>query len=249
MLLDMTEVQRVSQRAHGLRHGRDRADLRGISPLTRSSPSSISSVSLGTVMYPNEGAAEGEDYVHLQVCNSCGEPIVGIRYQCLNCPSLPNSYNLCSDCEVKSYKVHDPSHIFIKIPRPVDIPSPLESEFPIIPLLYQHPAGPTPGTPSADVSGDPAAYLRDLMHAFALCDRHMMRIVGKWYRCTFCAKDLCADCEAIDTHDNSHVFLVFKAPVDMRAFRPFADLDNPGGSPPVLRGNIYFPPTTQLTNS
>jgi len=98
MPLDMNEVQRVSQRAHGLRHGRDRADLRGISPLTRSSPSSISSVSLGTVMYPNEGAAEGEDYVHLQVCNSCGEPIVGIRYQCLNCPSLPNSYNLVCGC-------------------------------------------------------------------------------------------------------------------------------------------------------
>ena len=47
----------------------------------------------------------------------------------------------------------------------------------------------------------------------------MMRIVGKWYRCAFCAKDLCADCEELDTHDNTHVFLVFKAPVDMQAFR------------------------------
>ncbi|KAH9967512.1 hypothetical protein BC827DRAFT_1174689 [Russula dissimulans] len=250
MPLNMHEVQRVSQRAHGLRHGRDRADLRGISPLTRSSPSSISSVSVGTVMYSNGSAAEGEDYVHLQTCNSCGEHIVGIRYQCLNCPSLPDSFNLCSDCEVKSYKVHDPSHVFLKIPRPVDISSPLESEFPIIPLLYRHPAGPAPGTPGADISGDPTAYLRDLTHAFALCDRHMMRIVGKWYRCAFCAKDLCADCEAIDSHDSSHVFLVFKAPIDMHAFRHFADLDNTAGSsPPVLRGDIYFLPTTQLTSS
>jgi hypothetical protein len=63
------------------------------------------------------------------------------------------------------------------------------------------------------------AYLRDLTHSFALCDRDMLRIVGKWYRCAFCAKDLCADCEAIDTHDNTHVFLVFKAAVDMQAFR------------------------------
>ena len=65
----------------------------------------------------------------------------------------------------------------------------------------------------------PPAYLRDLTHTFALCDRHLLRIVGKWYRCAFCAKDLCADCEELDTHDNTHVFLVFKAPVDMENFR------------------------------
>jgi hypothetical protein len=47
----------------------------------------------------------------------------------------------------------------------------------------------------------------------------MLRIVGKWYRCAFCAKDLCADCERLDTHDYTHAFLVFKAPVDMQAFR------------------------------
>ncbi|KAH9977511.1 hypothetical protein BJV74DRAFT_888403 [Russula compacta] len=240
--LEMHEVQHVSRRAQGLRHGRDRADLRGVSPLLRSSPSSISSVSAGTVLYSNESGAEiEEDYVHLQVCNSCAEPIVGVRYQCLNCPSLPNSFNLCSDCEVKSYRVHDPLHTFLKIPRPVDIPGPLESEFPIIPLLYRNPVGPVPGSPFADVSGDPTVpYLRDLTHDFALCDRHMMRIVGKWYRCAYCAKDLCADCEAIDTHDGTHVFLVFKAPVDMQAFRHFADLENSAGSPPVLRGNIYY---------
>jgi len=63
------------------------------------------------------------------------------------------------------------------------------------------------------------AYLRDLTHGFALCDRDMVRIVGKWYRCAFCAKDLCADCEALDSHDDTHVFLVFKAPVHMDAFR------------------------------
>jgi len=131
-------------------------------------------------------------------------------------------------------------HTFLKIRRPVDIPGPLESEFPIIPVLYRDPAGPTPGSPAADISGDPAAYLRDLTHSFALCDRDMVRIVGKWYRCAFCAKDLCADCEALDSHDDTHVFLVFKAPVDMHAFRLFADLENPAGSPPVLHRNIYI---------
>jgi len=69
-------------------------------------------------------------------------------------------------------------HTFLKIHRPVDIPGPLESEFPIIPVLYvgddrytlrdtlrradtwlhryRDPAGPTPGSPAADISGDTA---------------------------------------------------------------------------------------------
>jgi hypothetical protein len=34
---------------------------------------------------------------------------------------------------------------------------------------------------------------------------------------------------------------VFKAPVDMKAFRHFADLESPTVSPPVLHGNIYYP--------
>ncbi|KAH9975696.1 hypothetical protein BGW80DRAFT_1457279 [Lactifluus volemus] len=215
--LDMHQVQHVSRRAHGLSHSRDSANLRRVSPRMRSSPGSVSSISAGTVLY-GSGVSEEieEDYVHLQVCNSCSEPIIGIRYQCLNCPSLPYSYNLCSDCELKSYDVHNPMHMFLKIPRPVDIPAPLESEFPIIPVLYRSPAGPPPGT---DASGDPGAYLQNLTHTIALCDRHMKRIVGKWYRCAFCPTDLCADCEEVDTHDRTHVFLVFKAPVDTEAFR------------------------------
>ena len=64
-------------------------------------------------------------------------------------------------------------HTFLKIPRPVDISDPLQSEFPIIPVLfvgsdmighevglkslyrYKHPAGPIPGSPAAEISGDP----------------------------------------------------------------------------------------------
>jgi hypothetical protein len=75
MPLTKPEVQHVSRHAHGLHHGRDHADLRGgVSPLMRSSPSSVSSISPGTVLYANEGSTEiGEDYVHLEVCNACGE--------------------------------------------------------------------------------------------------------------------------------------------------------------------------------
>ena len=75
MPLTKPEVQHVSRHAHGLHHGRDHADLRGgVSPLMRSSPSSVSSTSPGTVLCANEGCTEiGEDYVHLEVCNSCGE--------------------------------------------------------------------------------------------------------------------------------------------------------------------------------
>ena len=74
MPLNMHEVQDVSQRGHGLRHGRDRADFRGLSPLMRSSPSSVCSLSANTVLYGN-GAGEDieEDYIDLQICNSCGQ--------------------------------------------------------------------------------------------------------------------------------------------------------------------------------
>lgn len=76
MPLNMQQVQHVSHRAHGLRNGRDRADLRGVSPLMRSNPGSVSSLSAGTVLLGDQGGADAEieeDYVHLQVCNSCGE--------------------------------------------------------------------------------------------------------------------------------------------------------------------------------
>lgn len=70
----MHDVQHVSQRAHGLRHGRDSADLPGLSSLKRSSPGSVSSISAGTVSYGDGGPADiEEDYVHLQLCNSCAE--------------------------------------------------------------------------------------------------------------------------------------------------------------------------------
>ncbi|KAI6008983.1 hypothetical protein EDC04DRAFT_2871431 [Pisolithus marmoratus] len=65
------------------------------------------------------------------------------------------------------------------------------------------------------VSTPYSLYLSFLVHSAALCDRCMERIRGAWYRCAYCAKDLCGDCEAVDTHDETHVFVVFKAPVGL----------------------------------
>ncbi|KAI9429612.1 hypothetical protein H4582DRAFT_2088826 [Lactarius indigo] len=134
----------------------------------------------------------------------------------------------------------------------VDIPGPLESEYPIIPILFViH----VLGHASRKFNFTDIDILLVLHRAvlpiyrvipktcFALCDRHVSRgrIVGKWYRCAFCARDLCADCEALDTHDSTHAFLVFKAPVDKQVFRQLADVDNPANIPPVWQGNIYHP--------
>lgn len=54
-------------------------------------------------------------------------------------------------------------------------------------------------------------YLKSLVHSSAVCDRCMTCIQGEWFRCAYCAKDLCDVCEEVDTHNDSHVFLVFKS--------------------------------------
>ncbi|KAA1469050.1 hypothetical protein DENSPDRAFT_772308 [Dentipellis sp. KUC8613] len=206
--LPVVEVENLSRHARSLQDGGDGL----VSSLLRSSPGSASSSFAKTIV--DGGGGDSND--HLMLCNSCGESIIGVRYQCLSCPSKPTSYSLCASCEKKSYQVHDPMHIFVKLDRPVHNPAPLQSEFPIIPPVYSSPAGPQ----SPTVSSDPEDYLKTLRHPRAYCDRHMERIYGKWLRCMYCAqgKDLCTKCEAIDSHDNTHVFLEFKAPVDMPSF-------------------------------
>jgi len=67
------------------------------------------------------------------------------------------------------------------------------------------------------------AYLQTIVHRVALCDRCIQRIVGEWFHCAYCAKDLCDACEAMDSHDASHLFVVFKSVVDMTILR-YVDL-------------------------
>ena len=47
----------------------------------------------------------------------------------------------------------------------------------------------------------------------------MLHIVGEWFHCAYCPKDLCDSCAEVDTHDNTHLFVVFKADVNMQIFR------------------------------
>jgi hypothetical protein len=161
-------------------------------------------------------------------CGGCNELIVGVRYQCANCPSLPNAFNLCAVCEIRSHQLHDPMHAFFKIPRPLD--KEIESSFPIVPILYKAPVG------SGSYSPD---YLKSVFHSSAVCDRCMTRIQGAWFRCAYCAKDLCDACEELDTHDDKHIFIVFKSPVDMLVFRRFTDLENPTGGPPLISHPVF----------
>lgn len=78
------------------------------------------------------------------------QPIVGVRYQCANCSSYPKSISLvcgfflaqssgpktlirilqCERCEARSYALHDPWHVFFKLPRPVDRPLVLQPPLP-----------------------------------------------------------------------------------------------------------------------
>ena len=47
----------------------------------------------------------------------------------------------------------------------------------------------------------------------------MSHIRGEWFHCAYCPKDLCDSCAEVDTHDNMHLFVVFKAEVNMGIFR------------------------------
>ena len=47
-------------------------------------------------------------------CNSCGKKnIIGIRYKCGHC-----NYNVCEKCEPLLYRIHDQTHLFVRIHHP-----------------------------------------------------------------------------------------------------------------------------------
>jgi len=125
-------------------------------------------------------------------------------------------------------------HIFIKFPRPVH--RAVEELHPILPSLYKIPCGPLPSAPQ---SNDPRAYLSNLVHSSALCDRCMTPIEGEWFRCCYCSRDLCDACEAVDTHNDTHVFIVLKSVVDMQSFKHFANVDSNAASSPIISHPVY----------
>ncbi|CDO69770.1 hypothetical protein BN946_scf184766.g15 [Trametes cinnabarina] len=150
--------------------------------------SAYSHTVLGTGTRADAGAASLD---HGVACDGCAQPIVGVRYQCANCPSYPK---------------------------------------------YKTPAGPAGGAFNAV---DPKAYLRNLMHQFAVCDRCMSHIRGEWFHCAYCPKDLCDSCAEVDTHDPTHLFIVFKSNVNMQIFRRFMNEEDPSRSPPLISFPVY----------
>ncbi|KAJ7656338.1 hypothetical protein DFH06DRAFT_470398 [Mycena polygramma] len=222
--LETDEVQTASRRAIHLWQGRDAASV-GHQPLKPSKASSVVSSYARTVIGSGTRLAPDED--HHTFCHGCGKNILGVRYQCANCPSQPQGFSLCAGCEEHSYTLHDPGHVFFKLPRPVQ--RPLVSPFAFLPRLYKPPAGPPPGM-------DPHTYLSSLSHSAAICDRCMSNIQGVWFRCAYCAVDLCDACEGVDTHNDAHCFMAFKSPVDMQALKNFAPIENP---PPVIPYPVY----------
>lgn len=68
------------------------------------------------------------------------------------------------------------------------------------------------------------AYLQNLQHQAAVCDRCFELIRGPWFHCIYCAKDYCEDCETLDAHDPTHIYLMFKSHVEMQLFRYVIDI-------------------------
>ncbi|KAH9913987.1 uncharacterized protein BXZ73DRAFT_106769 [Epithele typhae] len=181
--------------------------------------SSYSNTVLGTGQRPDGKDMPEPD--HGVTCDGCSQPIVGVRYQCANCPSYPKPVSLCERCEARSYALHDTWHVFFKLPRVVDRALVLQ---PPLPRLYKKPAGPPNGAINVN---DPKDYLRSLTHAFAVCDRCMSHIRGEWFHCAYCPKDLCDSCAEAD--------------VNMQIFRRFMNEEDPSRSPPLIPFPVYKP--------
>ncbi|CAE6506320.1 unnamed protein product [Rhizoctonia solani] len=137
----------------------------------------------------------------------------------------------CFQCEQKSHLIHDPYHVFLKLPRPVD--RPIESPHPVIPVVYSEPAGGHYRGP------EPRAYLQGLRHSNALCDLCSSTIVGEWFRCIMCGKDYCDECESIGGHDPTHIFVVFKSKVDTQLIGAITDLTL-SKPPPIWPHEVYL---------
>lgn len=86
------------------------------------------------------------------------------------------------------------------------------------------------------------AYLRNLTHQLTVCDRCMSHIRGEWFHCAYCPKDLCDSCAEVDTHDPTHLFVVFKSNVNMQIFRYVCFLSSPTLSPPCPQLFLSFTP-------
>ncbi|ELU01274.1 hypothetical protein CAPTEDRAFT_224314 [Capitella teleta] len=82
----------------------------------------ITSVSSGNTPQPQhagkipKNVSKPATYCHFGViCDICENTIIGPRYKCGNCAD----FDLCEECERHAELHHNPSHVFLKIRRPV----------------------------------------------------------------------------------------------------------------------------------
>jgi len=86
-------------------------DIQNIFQATIQAPQSSSAPVVPSSPPPTKTEEPAEPPVrHHAICDSCEQPIVGIRYKCSSCPD----YDLCEACEAKP-GVHDASHQFLKL--------------------------------------------------------------------------------------------------------------------------------------
>eukprot|EP00727_Mastigamoeba_balamuthi_P010343 m51a1_g5931 putative ribosomal-protein-alanine acetyltransferase (387) ;mRNA; r:86879-88132 len=175
--------------------------------------------------------AELLECLHDAVCDSCGCPVIGPRFRCLNCaeyvrdldprcarPMLQTrltavTQDLCASCEAqretaifsgRGDAIHNPQHVFLVIKRPLSDDWPAAIEPQEMPVLLEH------------------ADSRQVVHRNVWCDACDAPIVGTRYTCANCTGsvserrhpknctgfDLCEHCErnSLSIHDPQHVF-------------------------------------------
>ena len=130
---------------------------------------------------------------HLVVCDGCNKQIIGIRYKCINC----KDYDLCTNCEVNSLKIHEPRHIFLEIPFPI----PIYSLSKCVPYEIFSKNDST-----------------DNFHHSIICDGCECAIGhSNRYLCLNCLNyDLCDNCHSKGIHNQQHIFLKAKIPLETR---------------------------------
>ncbi|GAA5960636.1 hypothetical protein JCM8115_001776 [Rhodotorula mucilaginosa] len=170
-------------------------------------------------------------------CSHCGKLIPtgpgeeGVRWLCGNCPTVPG-YNLCSDCELESPSIHDPSHAFLRLTHRLRRPLPSLNSG-LVPLLYLPKQDDHDGQAEGQKNGVVASRdqagrtTQGAKHAMIVCDACGQKITDAWMLCCHCpvSFDLCRPClverdaSTLARHNPSHVFLGLKEPVDLELLK------------------------------